>query len=111
MSDRIILNNNKIIRELLEEEAFEDELIFNLIKKKRKPPHNLFSMRESEGFFNKLINEHLVTDNNKFRDFFRVNQQQFHFILSFVKDELTKEPTQRVPRPILPDEKLAVTLR
>lgn len=35
MSDRIILNNNKIIRELLEKEAFEDELIFNLIKRKK----------------------------------------------------------------------------
>lgn len=34
MSDRTIFNNNKIIRELMNEEAFENDLIFNLIKKK-----------------------------------------------------------------------------
>lgn len=51
----------------MEEVTFEDELIFNLIEKKRKPPHNLYSTRESEGFYNKLINEHLCIDDCKFQ--------------------------------------------
>lgn len=106
-----IVNNNRVLCKLLKEESEDDEILFNIINQKRKPTGSLFSMRKSEGFFEKLIKEHLSIDDNKFREFFRLNRQQFYFILSLVKEPLTKEPALRVPDPITPDEKLAVTLR
>jgi len=106
-----ILNINRILYELLKEEAEDDELLFNLTNQKRNQISPLFSRRKSEGFFEKLVKGHLSTDDNKFREFFRLNRQQFDFILSLVRESLTKEPSLRVPDPITPDEKLAITLR
>ncbi|KAL4104313.1 hypothetical protein QTP88_019614 [Uroleucon formosanum] len=71
--------------------------------------HN--SYEGNRRIFKKLIEGHLFNNEVKFREFFRVNREQFNFILSLVKDDLTKEPTMRVPVPISPDEKLAITLR
>lgn len=43
--------------------------------------------------------------------FFRLNFDQFTFILSLIKEDIELPPSNRVKRPITPDEKLAVTLR
>lgn len=107
-----IINNNNIICELLlRDEEMENELLMNIIPKKRKPFNSLFSTRNSEGFFKNLIGEHLINDDEKFREFLRLNRKQFNFILSLVQEEITKKPTLRVPEPISPEEKLALTLR
>lgn len=112
MQRQLILNNNLMICEILRQEAaFEDELLLRMIPKPRNAPNSIIATRETEGFFKKLIEGHLFNNEVKFREFFRVNREQFNFILSLVKDDLTKEPTMRVPVPISPDEKLAITLR
>jgi hypothetical protein len=106
------VNNNKIILDLLEEEEEEDQLLFSyLLPNKRKSTNILFKNREFEGFFEILINRHLLENETKFREFFRINYEQFNFILSLVEFELTKEPSNRVKNPISAAEKLAITLR
>ncbi|XP_060861851.1 uncharacterized protein LOC132938875 [Metopolophium dirhodum] len=108
----IIINNNTIISLLLEEEEEEDEIYNNRLGiNKRKSIDSFFTTREEEGFFEILINGHLHNSKPKFREFFRINYDQFMFILSLVKDDITLPPSRRVKKPIQPDEKLAVTLR
>ncbi|XP_060855835.1 uncharacterized protein LOC132933587 [Metopolophium dirhodum] len=43
--------------------------------------------------------------------FFRINHDQFEFLLLLVEKELTVQPSNGVRKPISPAEKLAVTLR
>lgn len=112
MHRQLILNNNNIICEILrEEEDFEDELLLRMIPEQRNSFNSIVSTRKTEGFFKQLIEGHLFNNDTKFREFFRINKEQFYFILSLVKKDLTKEPTMRVPEPISADEKLALTLR
>ncbi|KAL4091307.1 hypothetical protein QTP88_026010 [Uroleucon formosanum] len=100
-----------IVSALRQEAAFEDELRLRMIPKPRNAPNSIIAMKETEGFFKKLIEGHLFNNEVKFREFFRVNREQFNLIFSLVKDDLTKELTMRVAVPISPDEKLAITLR
>ncbi|CAI6370420.1 unnamed protein product [Macrosiphum euphorbiae] len=97
--------------ELLREEEEDDQLLLMHRNKRRNPISNLFLTRKSEGFFEKLIKGHLVTDDIKFREFFRLNRRQFYFVLSLIKNQIQKTPTMRWQEPITPEEKLAVTLR
>ncbi|KAJ8889813.1 hypothetical protein PR048_009317 [Dryococelus australis] len=53
--------------------------------------------RNSEGVYNILIKRHLLHDDEKFRAFFRLNIQNFDFVLELVKEELTTEPCNRIP--------------
>jgi len=107
--EQLIINNNKIIIHLLE--VVEEEEVYTSNPSYRKPISNLFKTREKEGFFKVLINSHLRENKNKFREFFRLNYDQFHFILALVKDDITLPASNRIKNPISPDEKLAVTLR
>lgn len=109
--EKIIINNNKIISLLLEEEEDDDEICNSVIIKKRKSIDNFFTTRLDEGFFEVLINGHLNNNKTKFREFFRLNYDQFMFILSLINDDITLLPSKRVRKPITPEEKLAVTLR
>jgi len=107
-----ILNNNKLIINLIEDELEDNEILFSyLLPKKRKPIDSLFLNHDSEGYFKILINRHLFENYVKFREFFRISRQQFDFLLSLVELELTKLPSRRVKDPISAAEKLAVTLR
>lgn len=96
---------------LLQEEEEDDEVLVNKLTGKRKPHHDLFENRETEGFFNILINRRLTSDEVKFRQFFRLNREQFSFVTSLIGEDLRKEATYVVKNPITPEEKLAVTLR
>jgi len=88
MQRQLILNNNIIICEMLREEAdFEEELL-RMIPKQRNAFNSLVTARKTEGFFNQLIEGHLFKNEIKFREFFRVNREQFYFILSLVKKGL-----------------------
>lgn len=58
--EEIIINNNKIISLLLEEEEEEDEMNNPLETDKRKSIDSFFTTREDEGFFEILINGHLL---------------------------------------------------
>jgi len=107
-----VLNNNNLILNLIQDELEENELLFSyLIPKKRKSIDSLFLNLESEGYFNILINRHLFENDIKFREFFRINREQFNFLLSLIEVELTKLPSMRVKDPISAAEKLAITIR
>ncbi|CAI6373994.1 unnamed protein product [Macrosiphum euphorbiae] len=54
----------------------------------------MFKHRDSEGFYEILINRHLKNNNIK-----------------FLENQLVLQPTNRIKKPITPAEKLAVTLR
>lgn len=108
--DQIIINNNEIIIKLLEEEEEEEEMLYGS-SAGRKPVNNIFKLRESEGFFEVLVNGHLKKNQIKFREFFRLNYDQFNFILALIKNDISLPASNRIKNPILPDEKLAVTLR
>jgi len=107
-----VLNNNNLILNLLQDELEENELLFSyLMPKKRKSIDSLFLNRESEGYFNILINRFLFENDIKFREFFRINREQFNFLLSLIEVENTKLPSMRVKHPISAAEKLAITIR
>jgi len=63
---------------MLEEE--EDTIIVaNSLLKNRTPIDEMFKLRDSEGFYEVLINRHLKNNDIKFRKFFLINYQQFDF--------------------------------
>lgn len=107
------MNNNQLIQWLLLEEADDEDICLQfLINHKPKcSPNPLFKTRKTEGYHQILINGHLRKDEKKFREFFRLNRSQFDYILSLIEENLTTAPTTFVPKPISPEEKLAVTLR
>ncbi|XP_050547894.1 uncharacterized protein LOC126909504 [Daktulosphaira vitifoliae] len=110
--DKFIFNNNNILSLLLmDEDDDEARLLSYLTPKKRKTTDNIFKNRESEGFFEILINRHLTSNHVRFREYFRINYEQFNFLLSLVEEKLTLPPNNRIKNPISPAEKLAVTLR
>lgn len=98
---------------LLEEEE-DDDLILLLLTHNnvgKKKVNALFTTRSLEGFSTILINRHLINDEEKFRLFFRLNVNQFNYVLSMIEAVVKREPYNRVRKPITPAEKLAVTLR
>jgi len=113
MNSYIYNNNNILLTLLLEEEEEEEDLIIGATSfpKNRKPIHEKFKYRDSEGFYEILINRHLKNNNIQFREFFRLNCQQFDVLISLVENQLVLQPTNRIKKPITPAEKLAVTLR
>ncbi|KAF0715451.1 protein ANTAGONIST OF LIKE HETEROCHROMATIN PROTEIN 1-like [Aphis craccivora] len=104
--------DKEILKILLQEEEEDDEiLLLHLSEEKRKQHDPLFTKRSTEGYHEILINGHLKNNEIKFREFFRLNRNQFDFILNLVTDDLTLNPTFFIRKPISPEEKLAVTLR
>lgn len=96
---------------LLLEENEDEEILFHNIHGVNADPHPMFQSRRDEGCFTTLINRHLLEDERKFREFFRLNIAQFNYILDLIKEDIRKDSSNRFPYPITPDEKLAVTLR
>lgn len=82
-----MLNSNKTMLELLIEEE-EDDLLLKYIRNKRmKPISNAFLTAKGSKDF--LKNESkdillLMSDDIKFREFFRLNRQQFYLVLSLI---------------------------
>lgn len=97
------MNNNNILLTLLllEEEECDQIISATSLPKNRKPIHEVFKHRDSEGFYEILINRHLKNNNIKFREFFRLNCQQFDFVLSLIENQLVLQPTNRIKKPIL----------
>lgn len=94
------------------EEEEEDAILQQImIQNRRNDHHPMFKEREKEGCYNLLVNRHLMTDDSKFRQFFRLNVPQFNYVLDLIKDDISCNSYNRVLYPITPDEKLAVTLR
>ena len=105
-------NDLLLLYPLLEEIDEEEEILMQLNNhEKIAEVHPIFKRRSEEGYFNNLINQHLLKDEKKFREFFRLNIAQFNFILDVIKEDITKNSSNKYPYPITLDEKLAVTLR
>jgi len=65
---------------------------FPLRDRERDP---LFTNRITEGYHEILINGHLKNNEIKFRNFFRINRNQFDFILNLIRDDLILNPCFR----------------
>lgn len=106
------MNNSDLLSIiLLEEEEEEEWLQLELLEKERCEKHDIFKKRAEEGYFSLLINSHLKGDEKKFREFFRLNPEQFNFVLSLIQEDIKKPGTNCVKYPITAEEKLALTLR
>ncbi|KAJ8871088.1 hypothetical protein PR048_027392 [Dryococelus australis] len=71
----------------------------------------IFRLRDEKGCFNELILRHLIDNETKFKEYFRVSTEIFDTILSFITEDITKSQYNRVKRPISPEQKLCLTLR
>ena len=72
---------------------------------------DLYKNRNVEGYSYVLIKNHLLENEETFRNFFRVNRRQFQYVLSCIGTIIEKPSCRRIKKPISADEKLYVTLR
>lgn len=96
---------------LLNEEEDDAIVRISISNVQRRPQHIMFRQRNTEGTYKNLICKYLVDDEEKFQQFFRLTKEQFHFVLSAIKPDIEKAPTNIIQRPITAEEKLGVTLR
>lgn len=80
-------------------------------KRKRKSPHKIYRQRSEEGAMNVLIDRHLLDDDTKFREYFRLTPHLFAEVLGVIQGDLQRVSTSWVPKPISPRDKLCITLR
>ncbi|XP_046658621.1 uncharacterized protein LOC124352930 [Homalodisca vitripennis] len=71
----------------------------------------LFKRRKSEGAYNVLITKHLIDNEVKFKEYFRLTRDQVFTLLGLVREEITVKPYNTVIEPITAEMKLAVILR
>lgn len=104
------LRQKSFLKYLFVEEV-DDEEVMEMLFAPRVSTHDIFTTREEEGYFRILINNHLKIDDTLFSEFFRLSKDQFQFVESLIRQDLTKSSTNRNPYPITAQEKLALTLR
>ena len=66
--------------------------------------------REQRGVYHLLIRELSLEDATSYREFFRINKEQFQFFVGEITNRIAKKVTV-MRSSIKPDERLAVTLR
>lgn len=84
-------------------------LLLSLCKRKRKWVHDVNLKRTKFGEFHHLIKQ-LREDEVKFKDYFRMNTNQFDHLLSLIKDDIEKK-SLNYRESITAVERLAVCLR
>lgn len=87
----------------------EEDMI--LLKGTRKRRHHLFVNRNVEGAYVVLINRHLIDNDTKFKEYFRLTPHLFQKLLNAITNDLQREPSIRYPEPIPPKLKLCLLLR
>lgn len=90
---------------VLDSSSSEDEEYINR-KKKRVRRHDLFKKRSEEGFYTTTILRHLMDNDQKFQEYFRLTPFLFHRILAAIEIKIMKLPSIRYPKPIEPKLKL-----
>lgn len=85
--------------------------IMSALKKERKIPHKLYKLRMYDSAFNVLIVRHLLDDDTKFKEYFRMSPRLFSRILNEITDDVEGSATTWVKKPISAHEKLCITLR
>ncbi|KAG5891705.1 hypothetical protein JTB14_016088 [Gonioctena quinquepunctata] len=104
------MDSNKLVAFLLLEKE-EEELAIATVKVSNQPVDKLFLGRDTECVFNITVRRRLFGNETKFRENFRLSTDLFEFVLSFVKDDISKKPTNKVKCPISTEEKLYIKLR
>lgn len=104
MAERLVL-----LQLFLEED--EDLLLLMIDQLIRNETQPMYLARDAEGFQNILIQRHLLKDESVFRKFFRLNIEQFNYVLSLIEHDLMGQSCGLVKKPISPAEKLGLTLR
>lgn len=93
---------------------FEDDVFTlleaNLLRGRRKT-HAIYKQREREGAYTILIQNHLMSDDDKFIKYFRVTPRVFQTILHHIRDEISTKASNRVQNPITAEQKLCLALR
>lgn len=89
---------------LLEEEQADQEVITFCVV--NEDASEVFKQRRQEGAYELLIQRHLVDNDTKFYEYFRLSPAMFEEVLSFVGSDLSRERQDISPR-----EKLCITLR
>lgn len=78
---------------------------------KRNSPHEIYKRRPEEGAHKILIDRHLIDDDTKFKEYFRLTPFLFSKILDGIKNDIEGVPTSWNPNPISAHHKLCITLR
>lgn len=104
-------HTNLLLLWLLQDEEEEEYELLCLERKKPKKAHEMFAARNEEGAFNILICRHLLEDDTKFKEYFRLTPYMFNYVLQFIKDDLTKTSNNKHQNPISPEQQLCLTLR
>ena len=106
------MSRKLLLRALLQEEEGDDMLLLAYFEsRKRRKAHAMYQKRRTEGYSQILIRNHLVDNDETYRQFFRLSKEQVHFVLNLVGQDLVKKSYSRVIKPISPEEKLLLTLR
>lgn len=110
-----MLNQSQLIAAYNAANYYFDEdfgvLVALLLKKKRRSPHNMYRHRAVEGAYSVLVDKHLLDDDTKFREYFRVSPLLFSKLLNDLKTDLDGIPTTWIRNPISAHHKLCMTLR
>lgn len=72
--------------------------------KRDQKPTTIFSNRDTEGVF-------AILEEDKFKKFLRVTPHVFDLISNHIRNDILVAPSNRVPNPISPEQKLCVALR
>lgn len=86
-------------------------LVLLLKKNQRKSPHKLYKTRQVEGVQKILIDRHLIDDDTKFKEYFRLTPFLFRKILDDIENDIKGVATNWIPNPISAHHKLCITLR
>ncbi|CAH0563043.1 unnamed protein product [Brassicogethes aeneus] len=104
------MENKKSFLALFLEEEEDDDLVL-LTLDDRGEISGLLKRKRVKGTFNVLIENHLKANDQKFKEYFRLNKMQFQQVLNIIRPEIETPPNRFVQQPISAYEKLAVTLR
>ncbi|KAK9738866.1 hypothetical protein QE152_g9459 [Popillia japonica] len=88
---------------LEDEESSEEET--------RRQESDIYRTQETEGAYEILIIRHLVPNDTKFKEYFRLSPELFHYVLNFIEEDIISRPSNRIKKPISPEQKLCIFLR
>lgn len=102
------INRIAITMELDDEE--EDEFVLMHLRR-RKPTHEMYNSRITEGAFRTMFDQYLSNDEILFRKYLRLPPQMFYDLLSCIESDIKNDPCHRHAEPISPTQQLCLTLR
>jgi hypothetical protein len=96
---------------MLLDEIEDDYDILPLLVRTHEDRNVIYKNRQTEGCYDILIRRHLLDNETKFKRFFRVSRDQFFYLVNLIESDFKINPSNRDPRPLTAEMKLAVTLR